>query len=90
VTFSIGLPVGANRGRGLTWEPLVEHLNKRLNSWANKYISLGGRIVLLNSVLNAIPIYYLLYMKMPVKVWRKIVKIQRGFFFGGVGGRLLG
>ncbi|KEH40277.1 hypothetical protein MTR_1g026690 [Medicago truncatula] len=84
----LGLPVGANHGRAITWDHLVGHLNKRLNSWGNRYISLGGRIVLLNSVLNAIPIYYLSFMKMSVKVWRKIVRIQRDFLWGGVeGGR---
>lgn len=29
----------------------------KLNSWGNTYISLGGRIVLLNSVLNSVPIF---------------------------------
>ena len=43
---------------------------------------------MLNSVLNAIPIYFLSFIKMPVKVWRKIVRIQREFLWGGVeGGR---
>ena len=64
----LGLPVDANPGRVATWEPLLDQLSKRLNSWGNKYISLGGRIVLLNSVLNAIPIFYLSCFKLPVKV----------------------
>jgi len=55
----LGLPVGANSRKMSTWEPMLEQLNKRLNSWGNKYASLCGRIVLLNSVLNAIPIYYM-------------------------------
>lgn len=82
----LGLPVGANSGRTVTWEPLLEILNQRLNNWENKYISIGGRIVLLNSVLNSIPIFYLSFMKMPSKVWRKIVRIQREFLWGGVSG----
>jgi hypothetical protein len=55
----LGLPVGANPRRLSTWEPLLEALRKRLSAWGNKYVSLGGRIVLLNSVLNAIPVFYL-------------------------------
>jgi len=71
-----------------TWEPLLCQLRKRLCSWGNKYVSLGGRIVLLNSVLNAIPIFYLSFLKMPTKVVRKIIGIQRNFLWGGkVGGR---
>jgi hypothetical protein len=57
-----------------------------LNSWGHKFISFGGRIVLLNSVLNAIPIFYLSFLKLPVQVWKRIVRIQREFLWGGVGG----
>jgi hypothetical protein len=56
---SLGLPIGANPKSPSTWEPLLEHLRKRLLSWLNKHISLGGRIVLINSVLNAIFIFFL-------------------------------
>lgn len=42
--------------------------------------------MLLNAVLNSIPIFYLSFMKMPSTVWRKIVKVQREFLWGGVGG----
>jgi hypothetical protein len=55
-----------------TWDLLLDQLSKRLNSWGNKYVSFGGRIVLINSVLNAIPIFYLSSFKMPVKVWKKV------------------
>jgi len=78
----LGLPVGANSRRCATWQPLLDLLNRRLNNWGNKFISLGGRIVLLNSVLNSIPIYYLSYMKMPSTVWKKIVRIQRRGVWG--------
>jgi hypothetical protein len=67
-----------------TWEPMLESILGRLGLWRNKYISLGGRIVLIKAVLNAIPIFYLSYIKMPVKVWRELVKIQRQFLWGGL------
>ncbi|GAU33092.1 hypothetical protein TSUD_259430 [Trifolium subterraneum] len=65
-------------------------LNCRLGAipFKNKHISLGGRIVMINAVLNAIPIFYLSFMKMPLKVWKQVVRIQREFLWGGVrGGR---
>lgn len=82
----LGLPIGANPRRLSTWEPLLEHVVKRLNLWGNKFISFGGCIVLLNLVLNSIPIFYLSFMRMPVKVWRKLIRIQREFLWGGVSG----
>jgi hypothetical protein len=82
----LGLPVGANPKKLSTWEPMLVKLRNRLNSWGNKYVSLGGRIVLLNSVLNAIPIFYLSYLKIPEKVVKEVIRIQRNFLWGEVGG----
>jgi hypothetical protein len=42
--------------------------------------------VLINAVLNSIPIFFLSFLKMPVGVWKKVVKIQRQFLWGGVRG----
>ncbi|MCI04104.1 LINE-1 reverse transcriptase like, partial [Trifolium medium] len=67
----LGLPVGANPHLFSTWVPMLEVLKRRLGFWGNKYISLGGRVVLINAVLSSIPIFYLAYMKMPGKVWRE-------------------
>jgi len=57
---------------------------EQIGCWGNKFVSLGGKVVLLNSVLNAIPIFYLSVMKMPISVWKRIVRLQRGFLWGGI------
>jgi hypothetical protein len=41
---------------------------------------------MINAVLNAIPIFYLSFLKIPNKVWKKVVRIQREFLWGGVKG----
>ena len=83
-----GLSVGGNPSQISTWDPLLDQFSKRLPSWGNRYLSLGGRIVLLNPVLNVILIFYLSFFKMPVSVASKIVRIQREFLWGGTeGGR---
>jgi hypothetical protein len=82
----LGLPVGANLRRISTWEPLIVFLKNRLSSCGRKYISLGGRIVLINFVLNAIPIFFLSFLKMPVSIVKAVVRIQRSFLRGGVKG----
>jgi hypothetical protein len=80
----LGLPVGANPRLYSTWAPMVDGIKRRLMSWGNKYISFGGRIVLVNAVINSLPIFFLSCYKMPVKVWRELVKIQRNFLWGGL------
>ena len=49
----------------------------KLNFLGNRYISIGGRIILLIVVLNLVPIFNLLFMNMPTSVWKKIVNFQR-------------
>jgi hypothetical protein len=83
----LGLPVGANPRLYATWVPMLEAIKRRLGSWGNKFVSLGGRIVLINAVLNSLPIFFLSYLKMPVKVWREVVKIQQNFFWCGLKNR---
>jgi hypothetical protein len=86
----LGLPVGENPCRCSTWDPLIDQLRNRFRSWGNRYVSLGGRILIINSVFNAIPIFYLSFMKAPTLVLKKIVRIQREFLWGGLkGGRKL-
>jgi hypothetical protein len=82
----LGLPVGANHKRIATWEPLINSLRKRLGGWSNRFVSLGDQIILLNSVLNAIPIFYLSFLKIPIHVWKIIKRIQWEFLWGVRGG----
>ncbi|XP_058760756.1 uncharacterized protein LOC131634106 [Vicia villosa] len=65
----LGLPVGANHRRKDTWKPVFKKLSRRLATWQGKHVSLGGKVTLLNSVLNNIPIYWLSFFKAPRVVW---------------------
>jgi mannosylglycoprotein endo-beta-mannosidase len=50
----LGLPVGANARKISTWQPLIDTIYKKLGTWNNRWVSIGGKVVLLNSVLNSI------------------------------------
>jgi hypothetical protein len=82
----LSLPVGANPRIAATWRPVVNAIEDRLSSWRNRYVSLGGRVILINSVLYAIPIFYLSFFKLPSCVRLEIIQIQRNFLWGGTSG----
>ena len=44
---------------------------------------MGGKITLINSVLNVVPIYLLSFFKVPQKVVNRLVALQRNFLWGG-------
>lgn len=45
-------------------------------------------MTLINFMMNSIPIFFLAFMKIPSKVWKQIVRLQRRFLWGGSNGTL--
>lgn len=79
----LGLPVGANPRSVSTWEPIIQSMEKKLVVWKDRFLSFGGRVTLINPVSNSIPIYFLSYLRIPKKVLKILINIQRNFFWRG-------
>ncbi|GAB4847064.1 hypothetical protein Ancab_039814 [Ancistrocladus abbreviatus] len=79
----LGLPVGGSPCRLKTWKPLLDHLKARLASWRGRFLSMGGRLTLLNAVLTSIPVYFLSVYKMPAGVATAIDRLRRQFLWSG-------
>ena len=79
----LGIPIGANPSSQLVWEPIITKFKSKLAKWAQKNISMAGKVTLINSVLNALPIYLLSFFKIPQKVVKKLISLQRNFLWGG-------
>jgi hypothetical protein len=59
----LGLPIGGDSRKLRFWKPVVDCIVARLSSWKNKFLSLGGRLVLLKSVMSSLPVYFLSFFK---------------------------
>ncbi|GKU94711.1 hypothetical protein SLEP1_g8164 [Rubroshorea leprosula] len=81
----LGMPLGANPRRIDTWKPLIETFRRKLSVWKGKFLSLGGRITLINSVLSSLPVFLMSLHLLPKQVIRELDKIRRSFLWGGVG-----
>ncbi|CAN1257445.1 Transposon TX1 uncharacterized 149 kDa protein [Linum perenne] len=79
----LGLPLGTQATSKVIWDPVISYLQGRIQTWKSKFLSLGGRIALLKSVLTGLPVYYLSILKAPVEVIKKIEKIQNRFLWAG-------
>ena len=79
----LGIPIGANPSSQLVWEPIITKFKSKLAKWAQKNISMAGKVTLINYVLNALPIYLLSFFKIPQKVVKKLISLQRNFLWGG-------
>lgn len=81
----LGIPVGGRPDRRVTWEPVIKKFQNRLSSWRRKTVSFGGRLCLINSVLSALPLFFLSFFKLPACVERVCKGIMRNFLWGGDG-----
>jgi hypothetical protein len=79
----LGLPVGANPRRFETWKPVINSLKNKLTVWKGKNLSIGGMLVLINSVLSSLPVFFFSFYKAPKKVITDLTHVQRRFLWGG-------
>ncbi|RVX20331.1 putative ribonuclease H protein [Vitis vinifera] len=77
------IPVGAPNKASSVWDGVEEKVRRRLARWKRQYISKGGRITLIRSVLASMPIYHMSLFRMPKSVARRLDKVQRDFLWGG-------
>lgn len=78
----LGLPLTLNRPTKDLFIPLIEKVEHRLEGWKSRLISRGGRLLLMNSVLSSIPIYFMASFLLPKWVINRLDKIRRRFLWG--------
>ncbi|MCI47364.1 cysteine-rich receptor-like protein kinase, partial [Trifolium medium] len=60
VTFLyLGLPIGGDPTRLGFWELVLARIKNRLSGWKSRFLSFGGRLILLKSVLTSLHVYAL-------------------------------
>lgn len=79
----LGIPLSDTRLPRTAYIPLIEKLNKKLGGWAANFLSIAGRLVLLNSILSALPMHYMSVMRLPEWVITEIDRIRRRFLWKG-------
>lgn len=78
VTY-LSIPISGRRPRKQEWDGLILKVRRRLAMWKLKHISLGGRLTLVNSMLSAIPTFWMSMFRLPYWVIRAIDRIRRDF-----------
>src|SRR4051812_11184425 len=79
----LGVMVGDSPCRCTMWKDVISNCRRKLAAWRGSFLSLGSRVVLINSVLNIVPIYALSFYKMLQKVLKELRRIQSGFLWKG-------
>lgn len=69
-----------------TWRNLLESIKDRINHWSHKWLSYGGRLTFLQSVIQTMPIYKFSILAAPITIWKELDRIARNFLWEGAKG----
>ena len=75
----LGLPLSPHKLKCTDYQPLITSFDRYLAGWKARLLSTGGRLVLVNSVLGSLPIYYMSSILLP-KTVREILDAKRRAF----------
>ncbi|KAF3678189.1 hypothetical protein FXO37_04501 [Capsicum annuum] len=80
-TIYLGLPLGAKSKSMEIWNGVIEKCDKKLAGWKSQYLSLGGRLALINSVLDALPTYLMSLFPVLTGIINRLDSIRRKFLW---------
>jgi len=79
----LDLPIGGNPRRLSFWDPIVNCIKARMSGWNSRFLSFGGRLVFLKSVLTSLPVYALSFFKVPSGIISSVESLFNNYFWGG-------
>jgi hypothetical protein len=79
----LGVPIDDKKLCKSLWLPTVEKVEKKLGAWQGKFLSLGGRLVLINSSLTNVPLYMLSMYKAPKFIVKNIDIFRKRLLWQG-------
>lgn len=59
----LGIPVHFRKLNYKDWKIIEERIENNLSSWKGKHLSIGGRLVLVNSVLSSLAMFMMSFFK---------------------------
>lgn len=68
----LGLPSAWGRSKKEMFLWILARVNAKLEGWKEKFISKGGKEILIKSVIQAIPTYAMSIFKLPLSICRAI------------------
>lgn len=75
----LGLPLGASFKSKSIWNPVIERISSRLDTWKVLLLSKGGRLTLVKVTLAAMPNYFLSLFTIPVFVTNRMESMFKHF-----------
>ncbi|PKU80846.1 Putative ribonuclease H protein [Dendrobium catenatum] len=78
----LGTPIYKGRKKKLIFEESFSMFQRKIATWHSNFLSFSGRLVLIKSVLNSIPIFIFHTLNPSMSICRRLERIINKFFLG--------
>ena len=75
----LGLPMHTRKLSNKDWQTIENRIEKKLSGWKGKLLLVGGRLVLINSMLSSLPMFMMSFFELPKGVLEKIDRFRSRF-----------
>ena len=75
-TSYLGMPLCPGRVTKSLWNPVVERVERKLSTWKANYLSIGGRVTLIKSILSNLPVYYFSIFRYPTSIIKRLKRMK--------------
>ena len=83
----LGCPLFTGRKSSFLFSELEDNIARRIRAWTSKWLSFGGRLVLIKFVLLSMPVYLLSVLAPPKGVIDRLPQLLGNFLWEAVDGK---
>ena len=83
----LGLPLMFERCKATELRYIKEKVGQRIQNWGGSLLSQAGKVVMIQSIGHAIPLYAMNCVKLPRGFLRELNMLMAGFWWGDVGSK---
>jgi Reverse transcriptase (RNA-dependent DNA polymerase). len=80
----LGIPMHVRKLSNRDWKIIEQRIEKKLSSWKGKHLSIGGRLVLINSILSNLAMFMISFFRYRKGFFKKLIIIDHGSFGKGI------
>eukprot|EP00253_Pinus_taeda_P001754 PITA_01754 len=77
----LGLPITNGPNRRSLWSDIICKIKTKIATWGGFWLSKGGKVILIKSLLSALPVYQATFLLAPRNIMDHISKLLRDFLW---------
>lgn len=85
--FYLGLPTFSLRNKSLQFSYIRERVEQNIKGWTSRFVSMGGRKILIKAVLQAVPSYAMSFFKLSISLCHNIEQSCAKFWWNDSQGK---